>query len=163
MINLDHVLKSRDITLLTKVCIVEAMVFPVVLHRCESWTKRRLSTRELMLLNCGVGEDFESPLEYKEIKQSILKEINPEYSLERPMLKLKLQYLGHLMWRVDSRKFIWCWEKLKGKREVGSRGLDGSVVSLTQWLWIWQTPGHREGQRSLACYSQWSCKEPDKT
>ena len=67
------VLKSRDITLLTKICIVKAMVFPVVLHGCEIWTKRRLSTKELMLSNCGVGKDFESPLDYMEIKQ-----VNPK-------------------------------------------------------------------------------------
>ena len=73
MINLDCVLKSGDITLLTKVCIVKAIVFPVVLHGCENWTKRRLSTKELMLSNCGVGKDFESPLDYKEIKQ-----VNPK-------------------------------------------------------------------------------------
>ena len=73
MINLDCVSKSGDITLLTKVCRVKAMVFPVVLHGCESWTKRRLSTKELMLSNCGVGKDFESPLDYKEIKQ-----VNPK-------------------------------------------------------------------------------------
>ena len=73
MINLDCVLKSGDITLLTKICIVKAMVFPVVLHGCEIWTKRRLSTKELMLSNCGVGKDFESPLDYKEIKQ-----VNPK-------------------------------------------------------------------------------------
>ena len=68
MINLDCALKSGDITLLTKVCIVKAMVFPVVLHKCEGWMKRRLSTKELMLSNCGVGKDYESPLDYKEIK-----------------------------------------------------------------------------------------------
>ena len=73
MINLDCVSKSGDITLLTKVCIVKAMVFPVVIHGCECWTIRRLSTKELMLSNCGVGKEFESPLDYKEIKQ-----VNPK-------------------------------------------------------------------------------------
>ena len=78
MTNLDSLLKSRDIIL----------VFPVVLYICESWTIRRLSTKELMLLNCAAGEDS---------RESILKGINPEYSLEGLMLKLKLQYFGHLM------------------------------------------------------------------
>ena len=90
MINLDSILKSRDITLSTKVCLVKAMVFPVVMYGCES---RKLSVEELMLLNC-VGEDsLESSLDC----QSIPKEISPEYSFEGLMLKLKLQYFGHLM------------------------------------------------------------------
>ena len=69
MTNLDSILKSRDITWPTKVCLVKAMVFPVVMYRCENWTiKKKLSAKELMLLNCGVGEDFESPLHSKEIQ-----------------------------------------------------------------------------------------------
>ena len=76
MTNIDSIFKSRDITLLTKVHLVKAMVFPVVMNGCENWTIKKLSARELMLLNCGVGEDFESLLDCKEI-QSILKEISP--------------------------------------------------------------------------------------
>ena len=95
MTNLESILKSRDITLPTKVCLVKAMVFPVVMYGCESWTIK-LSAEELILSNCGVGENFENPLDSKKI-QSILKEISPEYSLEGLMLKLKLQYFGHLM------------------------------------------------------------------
>ena len=69
MTNLDSISKSRDITWPTKVCLVKAMVFPVVMYRCENWTiKKKLSAKELMLLNCGVGEDFESPLHSKEIQ-----------------------------------------------------------------------------------------------
>ena len=97
MTNLDSILKSRDITLPTKVHIVKAMVFPVVLYRCESWTIRKLSTEELMLLNCGVGEDSWTA---RRSNRSILKEINPEYSLE--VLMVKLQYFGHLMLTVNS-------------------------------------------------------------
>ena len=85
MTNLDSIFKSRDITLPTKVHLVKAMVFPVVMYGCESWTIN-LSAEELMLLNCGVGED-----------SSILKETNPGCSLEGLMLRLKLQYFGHLM------------------------------------------------------------------
>ena len=73
------------------------MVFPVVMYGCESWTIRKLSAEELMLLNCGVEKTLESPLDCKEINQSILKEISPEYSLEGLLLKLKLQYFAHLM------------------------------------------------------------------
>ena len=90
MTNLDSRLESRDITLPTKFHLVKAMVFPVVI--------RKLSAEELMLLNCGVGEDSLRVLwTAKRSSQSILKEINPEHSLERLMLKLKLQYFGHVM------------------------------------------------------------------
>ena len=92
--NLDRVLKSRDITLPTKVRIVRAMVVPAVLYGCVC---RRLSAEELMLSNCGVGEDSRAPWTAKRSNQSILKEINLEYSLEGLMLKLKLQYFGRLM------------------------------------------------------------------
>ena len=97
MTNLDNILKSRDITLPTKVHVVMAMGFPVVMCGCESWTVRKLNAEELMLLNCGVGEDLRVPWTERRSNQSILKEISLGYSLERLMLKLKLQYFGHLM------------------------------------------------------------------
>ena len=96
MTNLDSILKSRDITLPTKAHLVKAMVFPVVMYGCESWTTRKLSAKELMLLNCDVEDSCES------LGLSILKEISPEYSLEGLMLKLKLQYFGQLTRRADS-------------------------------------------------------------
>ena len=103
MKNLDSILKSRDITLLTKVCIVKAMVFPVVMYGCESWTIKKAEHQRI--------DDFELwcwrrllgvPLTAGKSNQSILKEISSEYSLEGLMLKLKLQYFGHLMQRTDS-------------------------------------------------------------
>ena len=97
MANLDNVLKSRDITLLTKVHIVKAMVFPVVTYGYESWTIKKARAEELTLSNCGSREDLK---ESGRSNQSILKEINPEYSLEG--LMLKLLYFGHLMPRTDS-------------------------------------------------------------
>ena len=103
MTNLDSILKSRDITLLTKVRLVKAMVFPVVMYGCESWTIKK--AEELMLLNCSVGEDLRVPWTAGRSNQSILKEISPKYSLEGLMLKLKLQSFGHLMRRTDS--FEW--------------------------------------------------------
>ena len=109
MTNLDSILKSRDITLLTKVPLVKAMVFPVVMYECESWTIK-LSTQELMLLNCGVGERS---------NDSILKEISSEYSLEGLMLKLKLQYFGHLMWRSDSLEKTLMLGKIDSRRRSG--------------------------------------------
>ena len=87
--NLDSVLKRGDITLLTKVHLVKAKVFPVVMYGCENWTIRKLSIEELMLLNCGVEENL-SPLDCKEFNPVNLKKISPEYSLEELMLKLKL-------------------------------------------------------------------------
>ena len=101
MTNLDSILKSRDITLPTKVHLVKAMVFPVVMYGWESWTIKKAETEELMLLNCW-GRLLRVSWTAMISNQSILKEISPEYSLEGLMLKLILQYFGHLMQRTDS-------------------------------------------------------------
>ena len=93
----DSILKSRDITLLTKVHIVKATVFPVVMSRCESWTIKIHEHPRIDVFKLWCWRRFLSPLDYKESNQSILKEISSEYSLEGLMLKLKLQYFGHLM------------------------------------------------------------------
>jgi len=114
MTNLDSILKSRDITLPTKVRTVKAMVFPVVMYRCESWTIKK--AEELLLLSCHVGE---VPWTARRSNQSILKEINPEYSLERLMLKLKLQYFGHLMQRANSLEKTLMLGKIEGRRRRG--------------------------------------------
>ena len=90
----EHIKKQRPLP--TKVCLVKAMVFPVVMYGCESWTIKK-AAKELMILYCGAGEDSRVPWTAKGPNQSILKEINPEYSLEELMLKLKLQFFGHLM------------------------------------------------------------------
>ena len=94
---LDSISQSRDITLVTKVCLVNTMFFPVVMHGHESWNIKTAEHQELMRLNCGIREDSRESLGLKEINhcnQSILKEIIPEYSLEGQMLKLKRQYFG---------------------------------------------------------------------
>jgi len=96
MTHLDSILKSRDITLPTKLCIVKAMVFPIVIYGCESWTIKKTEQNWCFWI-VVLEKTLESPLDCKEINQSILKENNPEYSLEGLMLKLKLQYFGHLM------------------------------------------------------------------
>ena len=111
MTNLDSILKSRDITLPSKVHTVKAMVFPLVMYRCESWTIKK--AEELLLLSCGVGE---VPRTARRSNQSILKEINPEYSLERLMLKLKLQYFGHLMQRANSLEKTLMLGRIEGRR-----------------------------------------------
>ena len=97
MTKLDSILKSRDITLPTKVHIVRAIVFPIVMYGCESWTIKKGVLTKRCFQTVVMEKNFESPLDSKEINQSILKEINPEYLLEGLMLKLKLQYFGHLM------------------------------------------------------------------
>ena len=97
MTHLDSILKSRDITLPTKVQIVKAMVFPVVMHECESGTIKKAEPTELMLLNCGAGEDLRVSWTARRSNQSMLRETNPEYSLEGLMLKLKLQHFSHLV------------------------------------------------------------------
>ena len=102
MTNLDSILKSRDITLSTKVRLVKAMVFPVVMYGCESWTVKKAERRiDAFELWCW-RRLLRVPWTARRSNQSILKEISPEYSLEGLMLKLKLQYFGHLMRRTDS-------------------------------------------------------------
>ena len=132
MTNLDSILKSRDITLLTKVHLVKAMVFPVVMYGCESWKKaerRRIDAFELWFWR----RLLRVPWTARRSNRSILKEINPDYSLEGLMLKLKLQYFGHLMWRAYSLEKPWCWERLKAGGESDDRGWNDWKVSLTQW------------------------------
>ena len=92
--------------------------------------------------------------------QSIVKEVNPEYSLERLMLKLKLQYMGHLRWRVDSLEKTLMLGKIEGRRR-GQWRMNGWMASPTQWTYVWANFGRRWGQRSLACCSSWGCKESD--
>ena len=135
MTNLDRILKRRDITLLTNVCIVKAMVFPVVMYGCESWTIKRLSIEKLMLLNSGVGEDSWESLGLQErSNQSILKEIYTEYSLEGLMLKLKLQALATWCEELTHWERPWCCERLKTGEERDNRGQNGWMASLNWWI-----------------------------
>ena len=103
MTNLDSILKSRDIILPTKVHLVKAMVFPVVMYRCESWTIKKAEHQRIDAFELWCWKRLlRGPWTKRRSNQSILKEINPEYSLEGLLLKLKLQYFGHLMRRADS-------------------------------------------------------------
>ena len=95
--------------------------------------------------------------------QSILKEISPEYSLEGLMLKLKLQYFGHLMGRTDSLKRPWCWARLKAGGQGDDREWVGWTASPTQWTWVWVNSGSGDGQGGLVCCSPWGPKELDTT
>ena len=126
--------------------------------RVEPW--RRLSTEELMLLNFDVGEDSDSPLDSKDIKPVSPKGNQPWISLEELMLKLKLKYFGHLMWRAKSLKKTLMLGKIEGRRRKGRQRMNGWLASLTQWTWIWA-----DSRRwwSLMCWSPWGPKESDVT
>ena len=137
--NLNSVLKSRDITLPTKVCLVKPMVFPVVMYGCESWTIKKAECWRidaLLQLWCW-RRLLRVPWTARKSNQSILKEISPEYSLEGLMLKLKLQYFGHLMWRTDSFEKTLMLGKIEGERRRGQqrmRWLDGITDSMDMSL-----------------------------
>ena len=133
-----QLLKNRDITLLTKVHLVKAMVFPVVIYECESWTikKAERQRNDTFKLWCW-RRLLRVPWTARRSNQSILKEINPGYSLEELMLKLKLQYFGHLMWRSNSLEKTLILGKIKGKRRRGQqriRWLDGMNDSMDMRL-----------------------------
>ena len=151
MTNLDSILESRHITLPTKVHLVKAMVFQVVIHGCESWTIKKAETEELMLLNCGVGRQFRVHWTARRSNQSILKEINPEYALEGLMLKLKLQYFGYLM-RTDSFEKTLVLGKTEGRKRRGQqkkRWLDGITDSMDMSLSEHQEVKDRESWHAI--------------
>ena len=117
MTNLENILKSRDITLLTKVCIVKGMAFPVVIYRCESWTIKKAEHQKIDIFELWCWRRLlRVPWTARRSNQSILKEINPEYLLEGLMLKLKLQYFGHLMGEADSLEKTLMLGKIEGRR-----------------------------------------------
>ena len=123
MTNLDSILKSRDVTLPTKVHIIKAMVFPVVMYRCESWTIKKAEHQRIDAFKLWCWRRLlRVPRTARRSNQSVLKEIIPEYSLEGLILKLKLQYFGHLMQRTDSLEKDLCWERLKVGGEGDDRG-----------------------------------------
>ena len=139
MTNLDSILKSRDITLPTKVRLVKAMVFPVVMYGCESWTVKNAECRRIDAFELLCWRRLLRVLwTARKSNQSILKEISPGCSLEGMMLKLKLQYFGHLM---THWKRLWCWEGLEAGGEGDDRGWDGWMVSPTRWTWVWVNCG----------------------
>ena len=119
MTNLDSIFKSRDITLPTKVRLVEAMVFPVVMYGCESWTIKKAEWRRIHAFELCWRTLLRVPWTARRSNQSILKEISPEYSLEGLMLKLKLQYFGHLMRRADSLEKTLMLGKIEGGTRRG--------------------------------------------
>ena len=142
MTNLDSILKSRDITLPTKVHLVKAMVFPVVMYGCESWTVKKAEHRRTDAFELWCWRRLlRVPWIARRSDHSTLKDISPEYSLEGLMLKLKLQYFGHLMQRTDLLEKTQMVGKSEGRGEGDDRGWDGWMASPTRRTWVWVNSG----------------------
>ena len=164
MTNLKSILKSRDITLPTKVHIVKTMVFPVVMYGCESWITEKAEHQRIDAFELWCWRRLlRVPWTARRSNQSILKEISPEYSLEELMLKLKLQYFGHLMRRTDSLEKTLMLGKIERRRR---RGWDGWMTSLTQCTWVWASSGRQcllPGDRETCMLQSVGFKESDTT
>ena len=136
MTNLDSIFKSRDITLPTKVCLVKAMVFPVVMYGCESWTVKKAEHQRIDAFELSCWRRLlRVPWTARRSNQSILQDFSPEFSSKGLMLKLKLQYFGHLMQIFDSLEKTLMLGRIGAKRRMG---LD---LASTQWTWVWVDSG----------------------
>ena len=160
MTKLDSILKSRDITLSAKVRLVKSsQVFPVVMYGCESWTIKKAERWRIDAFELWCWRRLmRVPWTARRSNQYILKEISPKYSLEGLMLKLELQYFGHLMWRSDSFEKTLRLGKIEGRRR---RGRQRMMVGWHHWLnghEFEQAPGVGDTQGSLMCYSPWGHK-----
>ena len=139
MTNLDSIFKSRDITLPTKVCLVKAMVFPVVMYGCESWTVKKADHWSIDAFELWCWRRLlRLPWTARRFNQSILKEINPGISLEGMRLKSWNSItLATSCEELTYWKRLWCWEGLGARGGGDDRGWDGWMASLTQWTWVW--------------------------
>ena len=142
MTNLDSILKSRHITMPTKVHLVKAMVFPMVMYGCESWTIKKAEHWRFDAFELWCWRRLlRVPWTARRSNQSILKEISPRCLLEGLMLKLKLQYFGHLMWRTASFEKTLMLQMTEGWRRRGRQRMRWLEASLTQWTWVWVNSG----------------------
>ena len=142
MTNLDGILKRRDVTLPTKVHLVKAMVFPVVIYGCESWTVKKAEHWKIYAFELWCWRRLlRVPWTARRYNQSILKEVSPGCSLEGLLLKLKLQYFGYLVWRVDSLEKTLMLGGIGAGGEGDDRGWDGWMASPTPWTWVWVDSG----------------------
>ena len=144
MANLDSILKSRDITSPTKVCLVKAMVFPVVMYGCENCTIKKAECQRIDAFELWCWRRLlRVPWTARRSNQSILKEISPEYSLEGLCWSWNSNTLATWCEKLTHWKRPWCWERLKAGGEGDNRGWDGWMASQTQWAWVWASSGSR--------------------
>ena len=137
MTNLDSILKSRDITLPTKFCLVKAMVFPVVMYRCDSWTIKKAECRRIDAFEMWCWRRLlRVPWTARRSNQSILKEISPEYHWKDWYWSWNSNTLATWWEELTHLKRPWCWERLRARGEGDDRGWDGWMVSPTQWTWV---------------------------
>ena len=139
----QHIKKQRRY-FAKKIHLVKAMVFPVVMYQCKSWTIKKAECQRIDAFELWCWRRLlRVPWTTRRSNQSILKEINPGISLEGMMLKLKLQYFGQLMRSVDSLEKLWCWEGLEVGGEGDDPGWDGWMASWTWWTWVWENSRRR--------------------
>ena len=145
------------------------MVFPVVMYGCESWTVKKAEPRRIDAFELWCWSRLlRVPWTAKRSNQSIIKEINPEYFLEGLMLKLKLRYFGHLMWKATSLEKTLMLGKIEGRKRTVDGGWDSWMVSLTQWTWVWASsrrwwkirkPGMRQSMGSQRVRHDWAAEQ----
>ena len=165
MTNLDSILKSRDTTLPAKVHLVKAMVFPVVMYECESWTIKKAECQRIDAFELWCWRRLlRVPWTTRRSNQSILKGNQSWIFIGKTDADAEVP----ILWPPDAKNWLvgkrpWCWEGLKAGGKGDNRGWNGWMVSPTQWTWVEQAPGVGEGQGSLVCCSLWGRKESDTT
>ena len=162
MTNLDSILKSRDITLPTKVHIVKAMVFPAVIYGCESWTikKAKWVLWNWYFRTVALEKILESPFDSK------IKPVNPKGN--QPWIFIgRIDAEAPIFWPLDAKIRLirndWCWERLRARGEEGDRGWDGWMASSTQWTWVWESSGRWWRTGKPGVLQSMGCKESDTT
>ena len=161
--NLDSILKCRDITLLTNASPVKAMVLPVIMYGCESWTVEKAEHQRIDAFELWCWRRLESPLDCKEVQPVHPKGNQSWICIGRTDVEAETQYFGHLMRRTDSFEKTLMLGGIGAGGEGDDRGWDGWMASLTRWMWVWVTPGVGDGQGGLACCDSWGHKESDTT